>query len=316
MNNRFRVEKFDEFIGQTKIKQTLKVLINSSFAQKKPIDHILFYGPPGLGKTTLAKIISNETKQNIVFVQGPLLEKKSDLLTLLSSIKENDIIFIDEIHCINHNLEELLYTAMEDGVIDITLGVDGDKRIMRMTLKPFSLIAATTKFDHLSKPLKDRFGFIGKLINYNTKEIAEIISNSAIRNNISIDNKSIEMIALHSNNNPRVANMLLKRVFDFSLYDNQKMIDEELVKKTFGFIGIFDGGLTQIQIQYLETLNNVFTKKYASIDAISSITKDDKQTIINEIEPQLLVKKFIEKSPRGRRITDEGVAYLTNFKIL
>ena len=159
------------------------------------------------------------------------MERKSDLLTLLSSFKDNDIVFIDEIHGINKNIEELLYSALEDGVVDIAIGVDGDKRIMRMKLNKFSLIGATTKFNQVSKPLKDRFGFIGKLANYNNSEIEQIVRNSAIRNSIEIDEKSIEEIASHSRQTPRIANNLLKRVYDFALYEKSTKLIAQLLKK-------------------------------------------------------------------------------------
>ncbi|WP_412031401.1 Holliday junction branch migration DNA helicase RuvB [Metamycoplasma buccale] len=313
MKQEFRVEKFKDFVGQEKIIKTLKVIISSAEKQNKIIDHILFYGAPGLGKTSLAKIIANETKRNIVYAQGPLLEKKSDLLTLLSSIKENDVIFIDEIHGINKNLEELLYLALEEGVIDLTIGVDGDKRIMRMKLKKFTLVAATTKFNLLSKPLKDRFGYIGKLSPYNDDEIAIIIKNSAKRNNIKIDEDSIKEIASHSRQTPRIANILLERVNDFSIYDEQPNINLKIVKKAFKFIGVFKYGLTTFQIEYLKTLHEIFQDSFGSLDTISSIVKDDKLTIINEIEPTLLVYQLIEKTSRGRRITKNGIDYLNKF---
>ena len=311
MKSEFRVKTFNDFIGQEKIKETLKVMIAGANQLHKPIDHILFYGPPGLGKTSLAKIIANETKRNIIYVQGPLLERKSDLLTLLSSFKDNDIVFIDEIHGINKNIEELLYSALEDGVVDVAIGVDGDKRIMRMKLNKFSLIGATTKFNQVSKPLKDRFGFIGKLVNYNNDEIEQIVKNSATRNSILIDEQSIIEIANHSRQTPRIANNLLKRVYDFALYEKIKEINISIVKKAFNCIGVYKLGLLQTQIEYLKTLHIVFNDSYASLDALSSIVKDDRYTIINEIEPTLLYFKLLEKSSRGRKITDLGIQYLS-----
>ncbi|TPI01587.1 Holliday junction branch migration DNA helicase RuvB [Mycoplasma struthionis] len=310
MKQEFRVDNFEDFIGQNKITSTLKVMLNAAKAQKKPVDHILFYGPPGLGKTSLAKIIANETNSKIIYVQGPMLEKKSDILTLFSSINENDIIFIDEIHGINKNIEEMLYSALEDKVIDVVLGVDGDKKIMRMQLKNFSLIGATTKFQNISKPLKDRFGYVGKLLPYEENEIEKIIEKSALRNKINIDNQAINFIAKHSRQTPRIANNLLKRVNDFAIYSNEKIINLKTVKETFKYLDIYLYGLYIPQIEYLKTLNLTFNKKTASLEAISSIIKDDRYTIINEIEPLLLIHKLIEKTPRGRKITQEGIKYL------
>ncbi|AWX69225.1 Holliday junction branch migration DNA helicase RuvB [[Mycoplasma] anseris] len=315
MKQEFKVNYFADFIGQENITKTLKVMLNSADYLKKPVDHILFYGPPGLGKTSLANIIANETKRNIIFSQGPLLERRSDLLTLLSSIKENDIIFIDEIHGMNKNLEELLYSAMEEGVVDLAIGVDGDKRIMRMKLKNFTLIGATTKFHLLSKPLKDRFGFIGKLQNYSQFEIEKIISNSSIRNKINIDKEAIKLIAESSQQTPRIANNLLKRVHDFAIYENCSNINISIVEKAFKFLGIFKYGLSNSQIEYLKILNTIFQNKTGSLDSICSLLKDDRHTIINEIEPTLLLFKLIEKSPRGRTLTKEGICYLDKFTL-
>ncbi|WP_373441288.1 Holliday junction branch migration DNA helicase RuvB [Metamycoplasma equirhinis] len=316
MKQEFRINSFDDFIGQNKITSTLKIMISSAREQKRIIDHLLFYGPPGLGKTSLAKIISKEVGANIVYVQGPLIEKKSDILTIFSSIQENDIIFIDEIHSINKNVEELLYSAMEDKVLDVTIGPEGDKRIMRLKLKNFSLIGATTKFNLLSKPLKDRFGYIGKLQAYSNEEIEKVIVNSAVRNLIKIDEKAIVKIASCSRQTPRIANNLLKRVNDFCIFKKEKIITEKIVKNAFDYLEIYPLGLYNTQIQYLLTLHTVFVDKFASIDAISSITKDDRYSIMNEIEPLLLINKLIEKSPRGRKITSDGLKYLATIHLI
>lgn len=310
MKQEFRVNSFDNFIGQNKITSTLKVMINSANKQKKPIDHILFYGAPGLGKTTLAQIIANETKANIIYVQGPLIQKKSDILTLFSSLKENDILFIDEIHGINKNVEELLYSAIEEYVIDLPIGVEGDMKIMRLNLNKFSLIGATTKFNLISNPLKDRFGYIGKLLPYTVNEIQTIISNSATRNNIKINLKVVEEISKNCRFTPRIANNLLKRVHDFAIFKNQKEIDLNLVKEAFNYLDVYPGGLNIFQVEYLLILKNIFKNKSASLDTISSIIKDDKFTIINDLEPALLLQKYIEKTVRGRRITEDGLEYL------
>ncbi|AXE60674.1 Holliday junction branch migration DNA helicase RuvB [[Mycoplasma] phocae] len=316
MKQEFRVDSFDRFIGQNKITSILKIMISSANEQQSMIDHILFYGPPGLGKTSLAKIIANEFKTNIVYVQGPMIEKKSDVLTIFSSIQENDIIFIDEIHAMNKNVEELFYSAMEDFAIDIALGVDGNKKIMRLKLKKFSLIAATTKFNLLSKPLKDRFGYIGKLQPYSNKEIEKIINQSTAANSIKIDKESIEYIAKHSRQTPRIANNLLKRVNDFCIYEKQKKITIDTVKSAFEYLDIYLYGLYLPQIEYLKALNKTFYNRYASLDSISSIIKDDRSSILNEIEPLLLIYKLIEKSSRGRRITNEGIKYLEEQKLI
>ncbi|MGX9340351.1 Holliday junction branch migration DNA helicase RuvB [Mycoplasma sp. 3341] len=309
----FKISTFDEFIGQDKIKETLKVMIDSADKQHKLIDHLLFYGPPGLGKTSLATIIANETKRNIVFVQGPLLEKRSDLITMFSSIQENDIIFIDEIHSVNKTLHELLYSAMEEGKIDIVLGVDGDKKIMRLKLNNFSLIAATTKFELLTQPLKDRFGYIARLKNYSNAEICKIIENSALKTNMKIDPEAINFIAKNSRFTPRIANNLLKRCHDFTLYENHDVITKSMVQKTFDYLGVFSLGFSDLQIQYLKTLVTIFDQKPASLDAICSLLRESRQTILHDVEPHLLANKFIIKTFRGRMITSKGVDYISQY---
>ncbi|MBN4089501.1 Holliday junction branch migration DNA helicase RuvB [Mycoplasma enhydrae] len=314
MKQEYRVKSFEDFIGQNKITSTLKIMINSSMVQNKAIDHILFYGPPGLGKTTLAQIIANETKAKIVYVQGPLIQKRSDILTIFSSLQENDILFIDEIHGINKNVEELLYSAIEDYVIDLPIGVEGDTKIMRLNLKRFSLIGATTKYNLISNPLKDRFGYIGKLQSYTIDDIKTIIKNSAKRNDIAINSEAICLIAKNCRFTPRIANNLLKRVHDFAIFNNAVEINENIVNQTFNYLEVYPGGLNVPQIEYLNALKKVFNKKSASLDALSSIIKDDRMTIVNELEPSLLVKKFIEKSPRGRKITEAGLNYLNGLE--
>ncbi|PZW01414.1 Holliday junction branch migration DNA helicase RuvB [Metamycoplasma auris] len=314
MKQEFRVNSFDDFVGQDKIISTLKVMINAAKKQARPIDHLLFYGPPGLGKTTLAQIIANETNANIVYIQGPLIQKKSDILTLFSSLNENDIIFIDEIHGINKSIEELLYSAIEDYVIDLPIGVEGDMKIMRLNLKKFSLIGATTRFNLISNPLKDRFGYIGKLLPYSIKEIKKIIRNSAKRNEIEIQEDAVDEIALNSRSTPRIANNLLKRVNDFAIYNNKKVVDYNIVRDAFNYLDVYPGGLSVFHIEYLLVLKNVFKNKSASLDTLSSILKDDKITIVNDLEPLLLLKKFIEKTVRGRRITKEGIEYIEQIK--
>ncbi|QJR44149.1 Holliday junction branch migration DNA helicase RuvB [Mycoplasma miroungirhinis] len=309
----FNVENFDDFIGQNHIKTTLMVMIDAASKQKRIIDHLLFYGPPGLGKSSLAKIIANTTKQKIVYAQGPLLEKKSDLITLFSSIEDNNIIFIDEIHSINKNLFELLYSAMENQSIDIVLGVDGDKKIMRLKLPKFTLISATTNFDMLSQPLKDRFGFIGRLNMYKVEEIEQILTNNATKYAIKIDDMSIKEIAKNSRQTPRIANNLLKRVHDFCLYEDKEKINLEIVNQAFKYLGVYNLGLNDLQIHYLKILAEIFEQKAVSLDSITNILKENRQTIISDVEPYLLLHKFIIKTARGRIITQKGINYLNEY---
>lgn len=315
MLNSLRPESFKEFIGQEKIVSTLKVIIESSQKRRKQLDHLLFHGSAGLGKTTLANVIAREMGANIRYAQGPLLEKKSDLLTLFASITEKDILFIDEIHGINKNAEELLYSALEDGVIDVMIGPDGDQKLMRMKLPKFTLIGATTKYSKISRPLRDRFGYTGKLSDYNLKEMCQIVKNSAKKLKIKIDEESIKLIAENSRFVPRVANNLLKRVNDFKIVKSSKNIEKSIIFETFSSIGVFKLGLLEQHIEYLKILINHFDEKWAAIDTISGLLNIGKYEVEKDIEPLLIANKLIEKGSRGRRLTNEGIQYLTTYNI-
>ncbi len=310
-----RPNSFNEFIGQRKIIKTIQIIIETSKKNKKPIDHIIFYGPPGRGKTTLANIIASQSNKNIHFAQGMMLEKKSDILSLFSSIEQGDIIFIDEIHSIKNGLEELIFSAMEDNVIDINIGPEGEKRIIRMKLKPFTLIGSTTEYAKLSQPLRDRFGMTFKLTNYSKDEIAKIIMQSAKTLNHSISQEQALIISDFSQETPRIANNLTKRIIDFADYYNDGIITNSIISKTFKNLSIYKDGLTEIHIEYLKILFEVFEQKSVSIDVIISLLNESKKLIINEIEPILLSKKFVIKTSKGRQITTLGVDYILKYNL-
>ena len=309
-----RPQNFRFFIGQEKLIKTLKVLISSSKQQKKCLDHLLFYGKPGIGKTSLANIIALKMEANIKFVQGFLLEKKSDILSLFASIKANDIVFIDEIHGINKSVEELLYSAMEDNVVDVFIGPEGESKVIRMQVPFFTLIGATTKLGFLSHPLKNRFGICWKLLDYTEKHISQIIVNSLKKLKWKGEEEAINLISSYAKKTPRIANNLLKRVIDFAIVNQVKVINLKIVKKAFKFLGLYKLGLNETHILYLECLNSKFNKKSVSLETISTIIFEDKKTIEVDIEPILLERGFILKNSSGRKITSLGIEYLQQIK--
>lgn len=315
MQNFLRPKNFNEFIGQDKLKDTLKVIINSSIKRKKQLDHILFYGNAGFGKTSLAYIISNILNKKIRFVQGPLLEKKSDVLSLFCSIQSGDLIFIDEIHGINKKIEEIFYSALEDNTIDIFIGQEGDQKLVRMKLPNFSLIGATTLFSKVSQPLKDRFGYIAKFNSYSLKNIYKIIRNSSKKLKIKIDKESIEKISLYSRNIPRIANNLLKRTWDFAIDSNDKKVSLKIVDKTFKSIGLYKNGLNDMHINYLKSLHDNFNQKYISLNLVLGFLNEEKNNVEKEIEPILISLNLIIKNSKGRKITQKGIDYLSNYII-
>lgn len=310
-----RPKNFKNFIGQKKLVQTIKVIIKSSQEQKKYPDHILFYGPPGLGKTTLAELVSIYSKRKIIFVQGSLLLFKPDILAVFANISEGDIIFIDEIHSINKNIEELMYSALEDSVIDISIGPEGDKKIVRMKIQPFTLIGATTNISKISQPIKDRFGLLSKFEKYSLDEISQIIKNSASLLKCDISDFQANKIATYANGTPRIGNRLLSRIIDFSYFYNNGVITDKIINKTFNYLSLYKFGLNGLHIDYLKTLSEVFESKHASIDAIASVLNESKEVIINDIESFLLPLKLISKTSRGRSLTIEGQKYLETYNI-
>ncbi|TDV23264.1 Holliday junction DNA helicase subunit RuvB [Mycoplasmopsis mustelae] len=311
-----RPQNFNDFIGQIHLKSTLQTIIESAKKQNKVLPHILFYGSPGMGKTTLASIIANEYQSNIHFVQGANIEKKSDLISMLSVINEGDILFIDEIHSVNKNVIEFLYNAMEDFVFDLIIGVEGNSRSMRMKIKPFTLIAATTKINEIIQPLKDRFGYIGRIIGYTQDDIIKILKNTCKKMQIGVETKILEQLTEYSRLTPRIANHIIQRVYDFAISHNSGVIDRKIVKKTLRSLEIYKYGLTNEHIQYLEILKDGFDQNSVSLNTISGLTIREKGDIVSEIEPILLYLNLIEKSSRGRRITSKGIDYLISQKLL
>ncbi|QZE12560.1 Holliday junction branch migration DNA helicase RuvB [Mycoplasma sp. Ms02] len=306
---------FKNFVGQNKIINVIKWMIESSEVQKKPLDHILFYSSPGTGKTTLASVIANEQNTQIHYAQGSNIEKKSDLIALLASLEEGDILFIDEIHSLNEQLQESLYSAMEYFVFDLIVGVEDNARTMRMKLKPFTLIGATTDLNLISKPFKERFGFLARFKQYEDNEIEKIIVNSAKKLKMQLDEGVSALIAEHSRKTPRIANHLLKRCNDLMFAKKLQTLSLKNVAEVFKNLEIFKFGLNREHIDFLKTLRESFNEKWVSLDTVVNIVSSSKDNILKEIEPVLLSNNLIEKSSRGRRITSHGVDYLlSNFQ--
>ncbi len=305
-----RPKKLDEYVGQEDIKKNLGVSIQAAQKRDEPVEHILFYGPPGLGKTTLANIIAREMGVNIKTTSGPAIEKQGDLASILTNLQENDILFIDEIHRLKTQIEEMLYSAMEDYALDIIIGKGPAARSMRLSLPKFTLIGATTKAGSLSSPLRDRFGHIYKLDFYTDEEIRKIVSRSASLLDMKIDDDAALEIASCSRKTPRIANRILKRVRDFAEVESKKGIDLALCKKSLESMGIDKAGLDKTDRQILVTIIEKFNGGPVGLNTIAAMTTEPTETIEDLYEPYLLQIGFMERTKRGRMVTKNAYSHL------
>ena len=301
-----RPDSFDEYIGQSDVKENIKVFVKAAKLRGTNLDHVLLYGPPGLGKTTLAHIIANELGTNIKTASGPTIEKSGDLAAILSTLEPNDVLFIDEIHRIPRYIEEILYSAMEDFKLDIIIGGEGQSRSIKIDLPPFTLIGATTRSGDLSAPLRDRFGIMCKLEFYSDEELAEIVKRSARVLDLEIEEDAAHEIAIRSRKTPRIANRLLKRVGDFALVEGNGVITLELVKKALTRLKINESGLDIADVQYLVSIIEKFNGGPVGIESIASSIGEEATTIEDVIEPFLLQEGYVKRTSRGRIITEKA----------
>ncbi len=310
LDQTLRPSRFVDYIGQQNIKDNLHILLTAAKERKHPPEHILFYGPPGLGKTTLAHLIAKEIGAQMKVTSGPAIERVGDLASVLTNLSPGDILFIDEIHRLNKTVEEILYPAMESGQIDIIIGKGPSARSIQLDLPPFTLVAATTRIAMVSSPLRSRFsGGVFRLEFYKDEEIEEIVKRSAGILNIPIDPSALKEIACRSRATPRTANYLLKRCRDFAQI-NKTNLTKDIVDKALLLLGIDHKGLTHSDIKILETVINKYNGGPVGLNTIAASLSEDQATIEEFNEPYLIQIGFIERTPRGRVVTEAGYAHL------
>lgn len=310
LEKNLRPKYLNEYIGQEKIKSNLKIYIDAARLRKESLDHILFYGPPGLGKTTLSSIIAAEMGVNLKITSGPAIEKPGEIAAILNNLSENDVLFIDEIHRLNRQVEEILYPAMEDFAIDIILGKESAARSIRLDLPKFTLIGATTRAGLLSAPLRDRFGIVHKLEFYNEGELKNIITRSAMVLGIEIDEKGACEIAKRSRGTPRLANRLLKRVRDFAQVKYDGTVTKEAADYALDILDVDKLGLDQNDREILSVIIEKFAGGPVGIDTIAAVLNEDAGTLEEVYEPYLMMQGLINRTPRGRIATYNAYKHL------
>lgn len=310
IDNNIRPESLDEYVGQTEVKENIRVFIEAAKLRNEPLDHVLLYGPPGLGKTTLANIIANELGTNLKTASGPAIEKSGDLAAILSTLEPGDVLFIDEIHRMPRFIEEILYPAMEDFTLDIVVGTDNNTRSIKIDLPPFTLVGATTRAGDLTSPLRDRFGITCKLKYYDEDELRLIIERTSRVLKMSIDHNAAVSLAKRSRGTPRIANRLFKRVRDFALVDGLSMINEEITDKALTRLKVDKVGLDEVDLEFLRAIIEKFNGGPVGVETIATSIGEEISTIEDVIEPYLLQNGFIKRTARGRVVTKKAYEHL------
>ena len=310
IENHLRPQLLEDYIGQAKAKEMLKIYIEAAKARGEALDHLLFYGPPGLGKTTLAGIIANEMNVNMKITSGPAIEKPGEMAAILNNLQEGDVLFVDEIHRLNRQVEEVLYPAMEDFAIDIMIGKGASARSIRLDLPHFTLVGATTRAGMLTAPLRDRFGVVNRLEFYTEKELQTIIIRSAGVLDVEIDEKGALEMARRSRGTPRLANRLLKRVRDFAQVKYEGVITEEVARQALDLLDVDKEGLDQTDRGILLAMIEKFGGGPVGLETLAASIGEDPGTIEDVYEPYLLKNGFIQRTPRGRVVTDAAYAHL------
>lgn len=301
--------RLDEYIGQENVKKNLKVFIEAAKIRKEPLDHVLFYGPPGLGKTTLASIISKEMNSNLKVTSGPVIEKPGDLASILTSLEDREVLFIDEIHRLSRTVEEILYSAMEDYCLDIIIGKGPQSKSIRIDLSKFTLVGATTRLGLLTSPLRDRFGVILAMDYYTNEELKKIITRSSKILNVDVTEEAALEIAKRSRGTPRIANRLLRRIRDFAQVNNTNVVDILLAKESLEVLEVDEMGLDKIDKKILNAIIYNFNGGPVGVETIAHFLSEELNTLEDVYEPFLIQQGFLVRTPRGRVATEKAYSY-------